>query len=182
MAEEFSPISRTSLELWFIGLISISLAFSLWRVIVARSSKPRRAEPFTLQSGVTLKPKTFLTDRELLLYNLVRMAVQDRYLVFAHVPLWTIIAVEAEDELRRALLRRLALKRADFVLVHPGSREVEQVVQLEEDTPYDEARDTQEQEIQLALQAACIRVTILKRHTNYTIQELQQLLETGETE
>ncbi|WP_455377882.1 DUF2726 domain-containing protein [Petrachloros mirabilis] len=182
MAEAFSPISRTASELWFIGLIAISLAFLLWRVLVARSSKPRRPEPFTLPSGATLKPQTFLTDRELLLYNLLRMAVQDRYLVFAQVPLWTIIAVEADDVLRRAVLRRLALKRADFVLVHPGSREVEHVVQLEEDTPYDESRDTPGQEIQLALQAAGIRVTILKRHTNYTLHELQQLLETGETE
>ena len=180
MAEDFSPISQSASELWSIGLIAISLAFLLWRLVVARSNKPRRPGPFTLPSGVTLKPQAFLTDRELLLYNLLRMAVQDRYLVFAQVPLWTIIAVEADDELRRGVLRRLALKRADFVLVHPGSREVEHVIQLQEDFPFDEPDRVPE--IQQALQAAGIRVTILKRQQNYTPQELQQLLETGETE
>lgn len=182
MAEDFPPMSQGSSDLWFIGLIAVSLAFLLWRIVVAWSASPRRPEPFSLPSGVMLKPQAFLSDTELLLYNLIRMAVQDRYLVFAQVPLWTIIAVEADSELRRVVLRQLALKRADFVLVHPGSREAEQVVQLEDDAPLGRSRETPGQQIQQALQAAGIKVTILKRQPTYTLQELEYLLEMGDSD
>jgi hypothetical protein len=110
------------------------------------------------------------------------MAVQDRYLVFAQVPLWRIVAVDAEGESRRQVLRHIALKRVDFALVHPGSRLVEQVVQLEEDPSADPELKVRDREIQRIVQAAGIRVTTLKAQPTYTIQQLEQLLGMGEPE
>lgn len=171
-----------AIDTWFIGLIVLLLALLLWRIFAAGFRKPGQSGPFYLPSGITLEPHALLTDAELLLYNLIRMAVQDRYLVFAQVPLWSFLSVEGEGKLRTYVLRHLALKRADFVLVHPGSRVVEQVVQLEAD-PLAEASDrAKHHEIQRIVQAAGIRFITLKAQPTYSVQELERLLGVNETE
>ncbi len=105
------------------------------------------------------------------------MAAEDRYLVFAQVPLWSFLAVEAEDESLLDVLRHLALKRADVLLVHPGSRVVEQVVQFEaSQSQSDSAGAPASREVQRILQAAGIRVTTLDVQPSYTVQELERML------
>jgi hypothetical protein len=107
----------------------------------------------------------------------IRLAVEDRYLVFAQVPLWSFLAVEAEGESRLQVLRHLALKRADVVLVHPGSRVVEQVVQFEaSQLKSDSSAASADREVQRILQAAGIRVTMLDLQPSYTVQELERVL------
>jgi hypothetical protein len=126
---------------------------------------------------VVLRPQALLGESELLLYNLIRLAAEDRYLVFAQVPLLSFLAVEAEGKARLEVLRRLALKRADVVLVHPGSRVVEQVVQFEAGEPAaDPATAYPQREVQRMLHAAGIRVTTLNIQPRYTVQELERLL------
>ncbi len=112
----------------FIGLVITFLAFLIWRLRVSSTRGPVRKETFVLPPGLTLRPQPLLTDTELLLYNLIRLAVEDHYLVFARVPLWSIVSVEAEGKIRLQVLRQIALKQLDFVLVHPGTKVAEQVV------------------------------------------------------
>ena len=175
-------MNESTLDSWFIGLITALLALLLWRIIATGRSKPGRSRPFYLPSGVTLKPQALFTDTELLLYNLIRMAVQDRYLVFAQVPLWSILSVEGEGQLRTQVLRHIALKRVDFVLVHPGSRVVEQVVQLDEDFPANSDDQMRRREVQEMVQAAGIRFTTLKARPTYSVQELERLLGVSDPE
>jgi Protein of unknown function (DUF2726) len=175
-------VNISTLDSWFIGLIIVLLALLLWRMVAAGRSKPGRSRPFHLPSGVTLRPQALFSDTELLLYNLIRMAVQDRYLVFAQVPLWRILSVEGEDELRTRVLRHIALKRVDFVLVHPGSRVVEQVVQLDEDVPADLDDQVRRREVQKMVQAAGIGFTSLIARPTYTVQELERLLGVSDPE
>ena len=85
----------------FIGLVIAFLAFLIWRLRVSSTSGPVRKETFVLPPGVTLRPQPLLTDTDLMLYNLIRLAVEDHYLVFARVPLWSIVSVEAEGKIRR---------------------------------------------------------------------------------
>ena len=129
-----------------------------------------------------MRPQALLSETELLLYNLIRMAVQDRYLVFAQVPLWKILSVEGEGELRTQVVRRIALKRVDFVLVHPGSRVVEQVVQLDEGLPADSDEQVRRREVQTMVQAAGIRFTTLNVRPTYSVQELERLLGVSDPE
>ena len=73
--------------------------------------------------GMTFAVKPLLTDREVQLYNLLRLAVEDRYLLFTQIPLWSILDLRAPSGTPPAqTLRDLALKRATFVLVHPGRK------------------------------------------------------------
>src|SRR5689334_16384724 len=120
------------METVFIGLVIAFLAFMIWRLSVSSTSGPVRKEIYVLPPGVTLRPQPLLTDTDLLLYNLIRLAVQDHYLVFARVPLWSVVSIEAEGKTRLQVLRQIALKQLDIVLVHPGTKAAEQVVLIEE--------------------------------------------------
>lgn len=170
------------MENLFIGLAIAFLVFLSWRLMAFSASGPVRKEAFVLPPGVTLRPQPLLTDTDLLLYNLIRLAVQDHFLVFARVPLWSIVSVEAEGKVRLQVLRQIALKQLDFVLVHPGSKIVEQVVLLEEGSSPQLEEVARRREIQSVLQAAGIALTILKPRTSYTVLQLAQLLGFGEEE
>jgi len=170
-------MNEGSFDSWFITLIVTVPALLLWRILSGRARGNVRSGPFTLPLVVVLRSQALLGERELLLYNLIRLAVEDRYLVFAQVPLWSFLAVEAEGESRVEVLRHLALKRADVALVHPGSRMVEQVVQFEVGEPAsDPAGALPGREVQRILHAAGIRVTTLNVQPAYTVQELERML------
>ncbi|NOT22513.1 MAG: DUF2726 domain-containing protein [Nitrospiraceae bacterium] len=135
-----------------------------------------------LPPSVTLRPQPLLTDTDLLLYNLIRLAVEDHYLVFARVPLWSVVSVEGDGKVRLQVLRQIALKQLDFVLVHPGTKVAEQVVLLEDGFPPQPHEVSRRQDIQSVLQAAGITLTILKPQTSYTVLQLAQLLGVSEDE
>jgi hypothetical protein len=163
------------MENLFIGIGIVLLAFLVWRLKYSLTERPIGKRPFVLPPGVTLRPQPLLTDTDLLLYNLIRLAVEDHYLVFARVPLWSVVTVEAEGTVRSQVLRQIALKQLDFVLVHPGTKATEQVVLVEEDSPPQPQEITRRREIQSVLQAAGITLTTLNLHTSYTVSQLAQL-------
>jgi len=164
----------------FIGLAIAFLAFLVWRLSSFSTRGPVRKDTFALPPGVTLRPQALLTDTELLLYNLIRLAVEDHYLVFARVPLWSIVAIEAEGTIRSQVLRQIALKQLDFVLVHPGTKAAEQVVLVEDDVPPQPHEITRRRDIQSVLEAAGIALTTLKPDTSYTVPQLAKLLGVGD--
>lgn len=166
----------------FIGLVIALLAFLVWRLRVSSTNMSVKKETFVLPPNVTLRPQPLLTEAELLLYNLIRLAVEDHYLVFARVPLWSVISVEAEGKTRTQVLRQIALKQLDFVLVHPGTKAAEQVVLLEEGFPPQPHELTRRQEIQSILQAAGITLTTLNTRTSYTVPQLAQQFGVGDGE
>ena len=163
------------MENLFIGMGIVLLAFLVWRLKYSLTERPIGKRPFVLPPGVTLRPQPLLTDTDLLLYNLIRLAVEDHYLVFARVPFWSVVTVEAEGTVRSQVLRQIALKQLDFVLVHPGTKATEQVVLVEEDSPPQPQEITRRREIQSVLQAAGITLTTLNPHTSYTVSQLAQL-------
>ena len=164
------------MEYVFIGLAIVLLVFLVWRLKVSSTAGPVGKEPFVLPPNVTLRPQPLLTDTDLLLYNLIRLAVEDHYLVFARVPLWSVVSVEAEGTARSQVLRQIALKQLDFVLVHPGTKTADHVVLLDEGALPQPHEATRKREIQSVLQAAGIPLTILSPHTSYTVAQLAQLL------
>jgi Protein of unknown function (DUF2726) len=162
---------------WFFLLVLAVPAVLVWRIFSGRPAKSSRGGAFVLPLGVVLRPQPMVAEKELLLYNLIRLAVEDRYLVFMQVPLLSFLAVDAEGESRLEVLRYLALKRADVVLVHPGSRVVEQVIQWDEgESGTDTAGVLPGRDVQRMLHAAGIRVTTLSVRPGHTVQELERLL------
>jgi hypothetical protein len=161
---------------WGLIGLGIGVALLVWWFAVSSPSVKVKTGTFVMPPQVTLQPQPLLTDTELFLYNLMRLVVQDQYLVFTQVPLWSIVHVEAEGPTRSELLQRIALKRLDFVLVHPGSRLVEQVVQLEDDQPSHSRQGDRQEIVKAVAESAGIRFTTLPAHTSYTIPQLAALL------
>jgi hypothetical protein len=133
-------------------------------------------------AGMTFVPKPLLTDSEARLYNLLRLAVEDRYLLFTQIPLWSLLDLRLPSGTPPIeTLRELAFKRATFVLVHPGSRLVEKVVQVER--PTDDLPDEADGGLfGAALRAAGIQVIGLSRQYVYTVPGLITALDLAEPE
>lgn len=150
------------------------LLLSWWRLSRSKH-EDRHPSPFVLPEGVDIAAVPVLTEREIAFYNLIRMAVQEHFLVLAHVPLWSFVSVEAMGAGRTQVLSHMALKRVDFVLVHPGSRQVEQVVELEggPTRPYQAER---QRVIESVLDSAGIKLVTLQFDKAYTIPDLTRIL------
>lgn len=132
------------------------------------------AQP-VLPPGVTISATPLLTETDVSFYNLIRLTVQDQYLVFAQVPVCAFLSVQAMGQARTQVLQRMALKRVDFVLVHPGSRKVEQVVQLEDPSPRPHQIERQ-RVIEAVLDAAGIKVVKVRPQKGYSAPGLAALL------
>lgn len=133
--------------------------------------------------AVRLVPQPLMTDAEAALYNMMRMAVQEQFLLFAQVPLWCLIDIRADDPQERvALLKEIAFRRAQFVLVHPGTLQVSKVVEIDdqgEASPQKEARDRLLDEV---FARARIPIVRLNKGTEYSVAALAGLLGVEPTE
>ncbi len=136
-----------------------------------------------LPAGMTFTTKPLLTEHDAQLYNVLRLAVEDRYLLFTQIPLWSLLDVRLSSGTPPVeILRELALKRATFVLVHPGSRLVEKVVQVERPVPdelLDASHDTM---FESALRTASVQLVRLNPLHIYTVPVLVTLLDLAEPE
>jgi hypothetical protein len=74
-------------------------------------------------------------------------------------------------------LRELALTRATFVLVHPGSRLVEKVVQVERPAPEKDADGMPDSLFDSALRAAGVQLVRLSPVHAYTVPGLVTVLD-----
>jgi hypothetical protein len=83
--------------------------------------------------SVSIRSQPLLTKDEAAFYNLLKLTVEDRYLVFAQVPVWCLVDVQAKDpKSRGAFLNQIAFRRVDFVLVHPGTLATEKIIELDD--------------------------------------------------
>lgn len=158
------------MRLLLVGTVIMGVIM-LWRYLRKTRRRKKRTTPFAIPSSVTIGPTRLLEEEEVALYSLLQMAVQERYLVFSQVPLWSFLEVEAEASVRSDLLREIALKRVDFVLVHPGSCRVEHVVQIERESspPH---QDERQHVIESVLKAAGIKLTTVQPKESHTLPDL----------
>ncbi|MFN3681206.1 MAG: hypothetical protein ACK4VP_04080, partial [Nitrospira sp.] len=62
--------------------------------LIAKVKRPVAApQSFILPASVNVVSLPLLTEKESALYNQLQLAVQDRYLVFAGLPLWAFVSV-----------------------------------------------------------------------------------------
>jgi hypothetical protein len=83
--------------------------------------------------SVSIQAQSLLTKEEAAFYNLLKLTVEDRYLVLAQVPVWCLVEVKGKDKKAlAAFLNTIALRRVDFVLVHPGTLATEKIIELDD--------------------------------------------------
>jgi hypothetical protein len=163
------------MKILLVCAVGLAIILGLW-LYRRRARRQKQTLPFAVPSGVTITPVPLLNEEEVALYSLLRMAVQEHYLVFSQVPLWSFVSVEAAGNMRSHVLRQIALKRVDFVLVHPGSCRVERVVQIERE-PSLPHQDERQFVIESVLHAAGIKLTKLQPKKSYSLPDLTARLE-----
>lgn len=165
------------MKLLLLVTIVTVIIFSIWRYRKRSRRKKKNVSLTAMPSNFTLNRTPLLGEDEVALYNLLRMVVQERYLVFAKVPLGSFLTVDAAGGKERIqVLRHLALKRVDFALVHPGSRQVEQVVQIESQSS--ELHQVESQQIiESLLDTAGIKLRKLQAKKTYPLAHLANRLE-----
>jgi hypothetical protein len=149
----------------------ITVIIGLWHYLRRARRRKMQTSPFAIPPGVTIGSARLLAEEEVALYSLLQMAVEEHYLVFSQVPLWSFVEVEAAAEVRSDVLRRIALKQVDFVLVHPGSCRVEQVVQIEHESLQPHQLERQHV-IESVLDAAGIKLTKVSSKQSYSLPAL----------
>ncbi len=156
-------------------IIAAVVLTALWWFLPGFQRRSGPSAAFYLSSDTVVTSAPVFTETELSFFNLLQMAVQDRYLILAQVPLWSCVSVETPGNARSRLLTHLALKRVDFALVHPGTRHVEQVVQID-DASSDPSQVERQRVIESILDAAGIKLVQVRSKKSYTVPELTALL------
>ncbi len=160
-----------------IGGGALLIVIGLWAWVRGRPATVPIEEDQEVLTGVSIEPQPILSDVALSLFNLIKLAVEDRYLVFVQIPVWSLIAVNTADQsVRSRLLRKLALRRVDFALVHPGTRAAHKVVLLDGQGGTAEARRRRDQLIGSVLKMAGIDVVWLNAGLTYSVAALAEAL------
>jgi hypothetical protein len=130
---------------------------------------------------VSLHAQPLLTKDEAAFYNLLRITVQDQYLIFAQVPVWCLIDVQAKDpKARAAFFNTIALRRVDFVLVHPGTLVTEKIIELDDPAMPAAQKEGRNKLIDSIFKEAGIALVRLHNPGSYTAPTLAAALGLGE--
>lgn len=168
-----------ALTLAFVAVIimATAVAWYLWSGTIRGDSTP---DELRLPEGLSLRSREIFTKEEAAFYNLLRLAVQDQYLVFAKVPVGRVLLVQADDPEDHALavwvLRRISTLCADFVLVHPGTLTVAKVIELDGVPQRERPAPMRAQLARLALSAAGLDIVRVDIHQPFTIPRLAAML------
>ena len=169
------------MEMVWLACVAALLALCVWLYVVRLPSFMRRSMASVVTPEMGIRSAPLLSETDIVFYNLLRLAVQDYYLIFSQVPLWAFVSVEATGKPRNHVLQHMALKRVDFVFVHPGSRHVEKVMHFEEVSPRPDQIERQ-RVIESVLDAAGIRLVKLDPQQAYTAPALAALLSLDQEE
>jgi len=127
--------------------------------------------------------RSLMTAEEATLFNLIRLAAQDYFLVFAKLPVLQVVSVADKDEAaRKALMRTIQPVRLDVVLAHPGSLQTMTIVKFQKNGEEGKQPEKREQVVDTVLKAAGINVVVLHLTQTYSIEHVTKLLGLAEDE
>lgn len=153
------------------------LTVLVWWLWAMKRTGQEKSHGAGIPAGVSLRGRPLMTKAKAALYNLMRLAVQEQYLVFAQVPVWCLVDVRAQDHRARTeFLRKLSFNRVDFVLVHPGTLAVAKVVKLDDEAQPSSQGQVRDGLIDAVFTEAGIAFIRLKAQQSYTVPALAALL------
>ncbi|OGW67924.1 MAG: hypothetical protein A3H49_04300 [Nitrospirae bacterium RIFCSPLOWO2_02_FULL_62_14] len=127
--------------------------------------------------GVSLHAQPLLTKDEAAFYNLLKLTVQDYYLVLAQVPVWCLVDVQSKDPKARAsFLDRIALRRVDFVLIHPGTLATFKIIELDDPAVPSAQKEGRNKLVDGVFKEAGIALVRLQNPGSYTATTLAAAL------
>ncbi len=173
----FSQLPSIAFPIILIIILAITV-LSIW-FVWSRPSSPSSTTDIPLGSlsdNVTAVPRPLFLSAEASIFNMVRLAVQDSYLVLAKLPLSSVLTIEEKDrEARKAIMKAILPIRLDLALIHPGTFQLEKIIRFKTE-PSATLPPQKEQLVATILESAGIATITLDLKTSYTVPQLLTLL------
>jgi hypothetical protein len=174
---------NNGLSIFLLAMLLLGGAFLLqwaWRRPFAK--KPVLDMTFdSCESEVTAR--SLMTAEEATLFNLIRLAAQDYFLVLVKLPVLQVVSVADKDEVaRKALMRTIQPVRLDIVLAHPGTLQAMTVVKFQKNGEEGKQPEKREQVVDTVLKAAGINVVVLHLKETYSVEHVTNILGLAEDE
>lgn len=181
-----APISALSIEalpilsqILMLGLtiVTFVLVYYLLHPWFRRRRQSQGANVLNLSGTMTAQARPLMGPSEVALFNLLHLVSRDMFLVFAKIPLRTLVQVNAGDEnARREGVKAIRNLTADFVLVHPGTMLPSKIVMVEVQEPDSTPSSAPHILIKVLCQEAGIDLIPLQANRNYSAMELTETL------
>ncbi|MDR4495082.1 MAG: DUF2726 domain-containing protein [Nitrospirales bacterium] len=167
----------------FLALLTLGVGLLLrwiWR-------RPVSEEPLVMtasESGETVvSPRQVFSSDEATLFNLIKLASQEHFLVLGKLSLLQLVSfLDQDEEARRALMRNIQTLRLDVVLIHPGIRQAKTVIKFRKEKEGSAVVDERERLMETILKAAGIGLVRLSVEQTYSVEQLVGLLGLAEEE
>ncbi len=172
-----SLMSQSGLSLFSLAALLLGVVFVLqwvWRRPLAKDA----FSDGTSDSGESeVTARAIMTPEESTLFNLVRLAAQDYFLVLVKMPILQVISVtDNDEEARKALMRRIQSARLDVVLAHPGTLQTVTVIHFQKNEEQQHRIEKRAQIVDTVLKAANITVVRLQVNQSYSVEQVVQIL------
>ena len=164
-------ISNVSAVLW--GVVLLLAAIEVVRFFWKRRSWEQSLS--TAEPSVT--QRRILTNSEARFFSVLREAVGSNYLLFAQVPLCTMIDIACENRSNATTWRnQIDRKRVDFALVHPTTFVTHAVIELDDRSHAHPDRKKRDAFVESLIKRAGIHLVRIPVTASYTPQFLRQQL------
>ncbi|MDT7043291.1 DUF2726 domain-containing protein [Candidatus Nitronereus thalassa] len=110
-------------------IVTFVLVYYLLQPWWSRRRETQGGNETTGPGAMTARARPLFSQSEMEFFNLLHLVSRDILLVFAKIPMRTLVQVNAEDEdARREFVKSIRALTADFVLVHPGTMRPNKII------------------------------------------------------
>jgi len=158
-------------------IVTFILVYFLVQPWLNRRQQSHRANEAIIPDAITVSGRPLIQASEVALFNLLHLVSRDCFLVFAKIPLRSLVQVSADDEAaRREMVKAIRTLTADFVLVHPGTMLPNTIIMV--GAKHNEGGQSSSPPILMKVlcQEAEIDIIQLESNKNYSATELTEIL------
>ena len=157
-------------------IVTFVLVYYLVQPWWSRRREAQGPNETTRPSTMTAMARPLLSQSEMGFFNLLHLVSRDIFLVFAKIPMRTLVQVNAEDEdARREFVKSIRALTADFVLVHPGTMRPSKIIMFDAGSEGGQAAP-----LSSLMQGLCKEAEIdfirVETNKNYSAAELTEIL------
>ncbi len=164
-------------------IVTFILVYFLVQPWWNRRRQSQRFKETTIPDAITVSGRPLIQASEVAVFNLLHLVSRDCFLVFAKIPLRTLVQVSADDEdARREMVKAIRTLTADFVLVHPGTMLPSKIIMVGSKDHEGAPSNSQHTLMKALCQEAEIDIIQLETQKNYSAREFTELLGLKEDE
>jgi len=167
------------LQILMLGLtiVTFVLVYYLVQPWFSRRRQSQGANALDFSDTMIAQARPLIPSSEVALFNLLHLVSRDMFLVFAKIPLRTLVQVSVGDEsARREFVKAIRSLTADFVLVHPGTMLPSKIIMVGASDPDNAQPNSAYTPMKVLCQEAGIELIAVEANRNYSAMELTEIL------